>query len=159
MGQGQAQKKRNPYDAVGRWAAFCAILCFILVIAAQTAAYFEWDIPLAAHSREEFLAEEPLPVSHGAGALFANLRIETAEGISLPSAWVEINGLAAGDFTSGSLLLRVYEGDKLAINTAAYDRSLVFYLKGISSNLRGDLLPQRVETRQGKGEIGTIVFK
>ncbi len=155
----EAFNKRHNYALIGFMARFLCVITLFLVIFAQGSAYFGWQIPISAKNREEFIKDQIYSVSQTENSLFANLRVEAQNGVSLPSAYILINGLKAGDFASGSLLLRVYEGDYLEIDCSAYARAINFKITGISANLKRETLPQTITVKNSLGEIGIIRFK
>ena len=104
------------------------------------------DMPLASVS------------TSGGEGKFANLSIANSEQLSLPKAYVLVNGKRSGDFSAGQCTLRVYDGDIIDIDCTAYGRQLNFTLQPISSSLVTSYLEQTVSCRQNCVSAGVIVI-
>lgn len=92
-------------------------------------------------------------------SLFGNIRIITADGLSLAYAKVLINGIDYGNLGKGELLLRVYPGDTISIDGSAYQRQLLFQIRAVSSNISREFLQTDIVTDGNIAEAGIIVFK
>lgn len=131
---------------------------FALVIFAQVSYYFNIDSELSA-KRPENGFSTALPAVHDEDEVFGNLEIATRDGFALTKANILINGLICGNFKNGSVLVRVYEGDVVVIDTAAYDKEIEFILKNYSKNIDVDKLNAPFISRDGKVALGVISFK
>ena len=134
------------------------ITAFILLILAQAGYYFDVDNGLTAKRAEEYYTAE-LPAVREEYAIFGNLELRSKEGVSLAKAVVLINGQQSGDFKDGDVLIRVYEGDTVTIDTTAYDRELEFYIGNYSKNIDIDKLNQVLVSYRGRIDVGTVSFK
>lgn len=128
-----------------------------LLAAAVAPPFFGW--PALFGNQAAPLLDMEIPVQQDAGLLFGNLRLETEGGLSLALATLAINGVNAGNFGAGSIIVRVYEGDVLTIDGDAYKRSLQFYISAVSSNIDSSLLPQSVTTDGDITKLPAISFK
>ena len=135
-----------------------SLLALSLVLFAQTAFYFDFDNGLVAKRSEEYFTAE-LPTVREEYALFGNLELESAGGISLSKAVILINGQESGDFKDGDVLVRVYEDDVVTIDTSAYAREIEFGVSNYSRNIDIDKLNPTLISDNGKVDVGIISFK
>ena len=98
-------------------------------------------------------------VSHEEGSLFGNVLLAAENGLSLAEASVLINGEVVGNMRAGSLLVRVYPGDVIAIDGSAYKRRLGFTVSAVSANIDGSFLSGAVWTDGTVADVGIAVFK
>ncbi|MCL2817570.1 MAG: hypothetical protein FWD39_04195 [Clostridiales bacterium] len=114
-------------------------------------------------SRRGNVYAEPAVMSAAAGSqrdgFFGNITIEVAGGISLPEAKVLINGRVAGDFAAGAVMVRVYEGDFVLLDTLAYVEDIRFCVTRMSSNICPEGLQLELFVTDGQEIIGKIAFK
>ena len=119
--------------------------------------YLNWDSPFAREAR--LLLDTSLPVQQQSSLLFGNMQLETADGVSLTAARLYINGVLAGNFGNGTLLVRVYEGDNLLLDASAYQRQLTFLLTTVSANIDTDNLAALIITDGNAVELPPIRFR
>ncbi|MEG1500350.1 MAG: hypothetical protein RR396_00155 [Clostridiales bacterium] len=144
---------------LGYFFIILAVLSLFLIILAQGTYYFGLVGPFSAGIKEESIPDA-MPVQRDDTGLFGNILLETEDKVSLPKAYLLINGQKAGDLAQGELLTRVYPNDYLLIDASAYGRDLQFYLKNPSSNLKTDDLPAIITMdNNGKAVIGAMKFK
>ena len=114
-------------------------------------------------ARPENVYIEPATISAAAASqrdgLFSNITIEVADGRSLPQAKVLINGRIAGDFTAGSVTVRVYAGDFVLLDTLAYAGEISFCVTRMSSNISREGLQPELTVTDGQEILGRIIFK
>ena len=92
-------------------------------------------------------------------AAFANLTLSSEGRVSLEQAWLLINGERAGSFAEGSLQVRVYDGDLIAVDCRAYDRELRFSVDEMSASVEERYLPHRFSCRGEAAVWGFIVMR
>ena len=108
------------------------------------------------------LPEEELAVpaaAFGGRGDFANIVIASEGGVSLERAYLLVNGEIRGNFASGSLQIRVYDGDILAVDCRAYGRELCFTVEILSASVDEDYLPRQVRCRQQTAVLGFVVMR
>ena len=135
-----------------------SITALVLVIVAQAGYYFDFENGLTAKRAEEYYKAE-LPAVREEYAIFGNIELMSKDEVSLAKAYVMINGQKSGNFKDGDVLIRVYEGDIVSIDTTAYDRKIEFYIRNYSKNINIDKLNQILESSQGLVDVGTVSFK
>ena len=125
--------------------------------------YWQWRIPPVYTQYEENFLEDapqqPLAVDVENEGLFASITIEVCDYKNLAEAILLINGEESGSFLDKQLVVRVYPGDLLEIDTSAYLEPCRFRIVKKSSHIREDLIVEEIITEQGYGWIGKIVFK
>ena len=129
-------------------------LFLALILAAP---YLNWDSPFAREAR--LLLDTALPVQQQSGQLFGNLQLETEGGVSLAAARLYINDIFVGNFGTGSLFTRVYEGDRLVLDASAYQRQIIFLLTTVSTNIDTSELTARIITDGNAVELPPIRFR
>lgn len=77
---------------------------------------------------------------------------------SAPDAWLLVNKSPAANFTSGEATSKVYPGDVIEINGAAYNEPLTFRVTGISDpeKLKEMKLGNEATTRGGLAWLGEV---
>ena len=103
------------------------------------------------------LAVAARPIDGEAG--FANLTLSSEDGVSLEQAYLLINGERAGSFARGTLQVRVYDGDLLAVDCRAYDRELDFTVDEMSASVEERYMPRRFSCRGEAAVWGFIVMR
>jgi hypothetical protein len=134
--------------------AFCGVF---LLTAIQILPYFGLSQPNV--ERRGMDLDTSILVQEQKNGLFGNIHIYTENQVSLSEAYVEVNGIRAGNFAKGNLLLRVYDGDTVNINTTAYKRELVFYISLISANIDSDSIKKELLVNGENIQAGVIKFK
>jgi hypothetical protein len=144
-------------DSIQKWLlALLGINALFLALVLATP-YLNFNSPFVRETR--LLLDTALPVQQQSGLLFGNLQLETEGNLSLAAAKLYINGILAGNFGSGSLLTRVYEGDILVLDAAAYQRQLTFFLTTVSTNIDTSELSAQIITDGNAGEMPEISFR
>ena len=92
------------------------------------------------------------------GTQFANIVISSENKVSLDRAWLLVNGEVRGSFASGELLVRVYDGDILALDCRAYGRELRFTAEALSSSVDERYLPSSFTCREEVAVFGFAVI-
>ena len=92
------------------------------------------------------------------GTEFANIVIASENKVSLDRAFLLVNGEVKGSFVSGELLVRVYDGDILALDCRAYGRELHFTVDALSSSVDERYLPAAFSCRQEVSVFGFAVI-
>ncbi len=100
-----------------------------------------------------------VPIIIDEGALFGNLHLESENEVSLPMAKVMVNQVEVADFSEGTVLIRVYEGDSVEINSMAYQRDIRYQISNLSSNIDQSKLNHSVTLYAEIKGIGVIHFK
>lgn len=153
-------ESNNPEQEINRFAGVQRIILFFLLIVLLIfiSSYF---LPQQGgeNSNNVSILEPAADVRGEDSSLFGNIRIKTADGLSLGSAKVLINGVDYGDLGKGELLLRVYPGDVISIDGSEYKKELEFLVSAISSNIDKDFLQMTIYTNGDSVEVGIIVFK
>lgn len=106
--------------------------------------------------------EEELAVpaaAFGGRGDFANILIASEGGVSLERAYLLVNGEIRGNFASGSLQIRVYDGDILAVDCRAYGRELCFTVDILSASVDESYLPRQIRCRQQTAVLGFVVMR
>ena len=103
--------------------------------------------------------EQPLAVDVKNEGLFASLTIEVCDYDNLREAHLLVNGEVAGTFHDKQLVVRVYPGDMLEIDTSAYLNTCRFRIIKKSSHIRAETIAEEIITENGYGWIGKISFK
>lgn len=135
-----------------------AISCMILGIC-----YLQWQLPPVFTQYEQMpgqmVEERPLAVDVKNDGLFASMTIEVSDYENLEEARLLINGEEAGTFVQKQLVVRVYPGDVLEIDTSAYLTPCRFQIVKKSSHIREETVADMITTESGYGWIGKISFK
>ena len=92
------------------------------------------------------------------GTEFANIVIRSENKVSLDRAYLLINGEVKGSLASGELLVRVYDGDILALDCRAYGRELRFTVEALSSSVDCSYLPSSFCCREEVAVFGFAVI-
>lgn len=137
-----------------------AVVCCLLT----GMCYLQWQTPPQvlqfADGQEPYLSpEQPLAVDVKNEGLFASLTIEVCDYDSLEEACLLINGETAGRFRNKNLVVRVYPGDILELDTSAYLTPCRFRVTKKSSHIREEAIETSITTESGYGWIGKISFK
>lgn len=154
--------QEEKYAGTGWLLALGQVLSFITVIAVlAAAALLAWGDALVREDREEpaqlYISAT---VEHDpADGVFGNITVSAAQGLSLEHAYLLINGAACGDFSQGSLTVRVYAGDRLSVDATAYSQRLDFELSAASASVDQELLQANITCRGNVEDIGSIRFK
>ena len=134
-------------------------ICFLLA----GMCYLQWQTPPQVLQYEQVpeleKLEQPLAVDVQNGGLFASMTIAVCDYDSLEEAYLLVNGEVAGHFSGKQLVVRVYPGDVLEIDTTAYLSPCRFQVVKKSSHIREETIETMVTTAQGYGWIGKISFK
>lgn len=126
--------------------------------------YLQWQTPPQVLQYEQgteqlINPEQPLAVDVKNEGLFASLTIEVCDYDNLEQACLLINGETAGWFSSKNLVVRVYPGDVLELDTSAYLNPCRFQVIKKSSHIREAAIETMITTENGYGWIGKISFK
>lgn len=126
--------------------------------------YLQWQTPPQVLQYEQgqeqsIKLEQPLAVDVKNEGLFASLTIEVCDYDNLEQAHLLINGETAGRFSGKNLVVRVYPGDVLEIDTSAYLNPCRFQVTKKSSHIREETIETTITTENGYGWIGKISFK
>ncbi|MGI5892231.1 MAG: hypothetical protein ACOX7H_05805 [Bacillota bacterium] len=135
-----------------------AIALFALIFWVQASPYWGWSIPFSVAQRGESL-DPAITAAIKDDTLFGNISISVKDNVSVPKAYLLVNGKEMGDFSSGSLLIRVYDGDKLEIDVSNYKHDIYFYIDHLSTNIEEENLQAELLLNHQKGLLGIIHFK
>lgn len=102
---------------------------------------------------------EALPAVQQTEGLWGSVTLDLQTYTELERAFVLVNGVEAGSFTSSSLSLRVYDGDWLEIDCTAYSRPVKFRLRKASTGIDRAALQTELELCGERGVIGQIKFR
>lgn len=126
--------------------------------------YLQWQTPPQVLQYEQepgqlVNPEQPLAVDVENDGLFASLTIEVSDYDSLEQAYLLVNGAVSGSFHGKQLVVRVYPGDVLEIDTSAYLSPCRFQIIKKSSHIREETMETLITTENGYGWVGKISFK
>ena len=93
------------------------------------------------------------------GTQFANIVICSENKVSLERAYLLVNGEARSSFAAGALMIRVYDGDILAVDCRAYGRELNFTVEALSSSVDESYLPAAFSCREEIFVFGFAVIR
>lgn len=154
--------KEQDYAGIKWISAIGSILSFFAVAACLLFSFVQLEL------YSPFSADESLPPEIYVSAvssrqtesgLFGNITIESQEQVSLAMAVLFINGERCGDFSQGSLTVRVYPEDVLTVDASAYRRELSFFIVEASPSIRAELLLNPLCCNGDTQEFGKIQFK
>lgn len=154
--------KREKYlKILHRGATTLTVLVFgllVCVLLAQAAPYFGLEMPFSVKERGEEMAsaKEAAEVDNG---LFGTIVVALEDEVSLPKAYLLLNGEQCGNFAQGRLYVRVHEGDELVIDATSYQHDLLFVLERASANIEREFLTQSLLLHDELGRIGIVHFK
>ncbi|MCI8337016.1 MAG: hypothetical protein HFI72_07680 [Peptococcaceae bacterium] len=161
-----SRKENNPevivdYGHSLRWGSnMLAVVISGLLIGS---CYLQYALPPMALQYAEIPGEDsldqPLAVDVKNEGLFASLTIEVCDYDNLKEAHLLVNGEVAGTFHGKQLVVRVYPGDMLEIDTSAYLNTCRFRITKKSSHIREETIAEEIITENGYGWIGKISFK
>jgi hypothetical protein len=140
------------------WLAIAVFILLAIIFAAQAAPYIGWTAPFSVSQRGENL-DPAIMAAQEEDSLFGTVSIHVKNDISVPKAYLLINGQKSGDFASGSILVRVYEGDKLEIDASRYEHDIIFDIDNMSANIEENYMSNRLLLNNEIGFIGTVHFK
>jgi hypothetical protein len=140
------------------WLAIAVFLLLVMIFGAQAAPYIGWNSPFSVVQRGENL-DPAIMAAQEEDSLFGTVAIDVKNNISVPKAYLLINGQKSGDFASGSLLIRVYEGDKLEIDASRYEHDIIFSVANMSANIKENYISRELLLNNEIGFIGTVHFK
>ncbi|MBQ6536276.1 MAG: hypothetical protein IJI40_05815 [Firmicutes bacterium] len=133
------------------------LLLLAVLVAACLFGIERSSLPAPSEPPQPVLAAAARPIDGEAG--FANLTLSSEDGVSLEQAYLLINGERAGSFAHGTLQVRVYDGDLLAVDCRAYDRELCFTVDEMSASVEERYLPRRFSCRGEAAVWGFIVMR
>ncbi len=142
------------YGFVSRLLALAAVTAAVLFITVCGEAGPEPTVPAEAEPAVTAAA----PIREGEGE-FANVLISTEGGVSLERAWLLVNNEPRASFAQGSVQIRVYDGDVLAVDCRAYRRELTFRVEILSASVEERYLPPRSSCKERVTNLGFVVMR
>ena len=91
--------------------------------------------------------------------LWGNVVLGIEQYSTLPLLEVYINGNKAGHFDTERLVLKVYPGDIVAVDSTAYAGRIKVKMVSCSSSISTEELQEEMWLKKERKNLGTIVFK
>ena len=132
------------------------LLILAIIVSALLFAVCRPPQPLESEETDPTAAVAARPIDQKTA--FANVVVASENKVSLDRAYLLVNGEVRGSFASGELLVRVYDGDILALDCRAYGRVLRFTVEALSSSVDESYLSSSFSCREEVAVFGFAVI-